>query len=74
MDREAGVGSLHANCTSTSQLASYATGLSTDSPRTFGIAVYYYYYYYTGQAAQLIMPRGLDLSQTITITVNYILK
>ena len=42
MDREAGVGSLHADCTSTSQLASYsyATGLSTDSPRTFGIAVY----------------------------------
>ena len=40
MDREAGVGSLHTDCTSTSQLASYATGLSTDSPRTFGIAVY----------------------------------
>ena len=40
MDREAGMGSLHADCTSTSQLASYATGLSTDSPRTFGIAVY----------------------------------
>ena len=40
MDREAGVGSLHADCTSTSQLASYATGLSTDSLRTFGIAVY----------------------------------
>ena len=40
MDHEADVGSLHADCTSTSQLASYATGLSTDSPRTFGIAVY----------------------------------
>ena len=34
----------------------------------------FFIYYYTGQAAQLIMPRGLDLSQTITITVNYILK
>ena len=40
MDHGAGVGSLHADCTSTSQLASYATGLSPDSPRTFGIAVY----------------------------------
>ena len=40
MDHEAGVGSLHADCTSTTQLASYATGLSTDSPRTFCIAVY----------------------------------
>ena len=40
MDHEAGVGSLHADCTSTTQLAIYATGLSTDSPRTFGIAVY----------------------------------
>ena len=40
MDHGAGVGSLRADCTSTSQLASYATGLSTDSPRTFGIAVY----------------------------------
>ena len=40
MDHGAGVGSLHADCTSTSQLASYATGLSTDSLRTFGIAVY----------------------------------
>ena len=40
MDHGAGVGSLHADCTSTSQLASYATGLSTDSPRTFGITVY----------------------------------
>ena len=40
MDHEAGVGSLHADCTSTTQLASYAMGLSTDSPRTFGIAVY----------------------------------
>ena len=42
MDHGAGLGSLHAaaDCTSTSQLASYATGLSTDSPRTFGIAVY----------------------------------
>ena len=25
---------------STTQLASYAAGLSTDSPRTFGIAIY----------------------------------
>ena len=40
MDHEAGVWSLHADCTSTTQLASYAAGLSTDSPRTFGIAVY----------------------------------
>ena len=40
MDHEASVGSLHADCTSTTQLASYATGLSTDSPRTFAIAVY----------------------------------
>ena len=40
MDHEASVGSLHADCTSTTQLASYATALSTDSPRTFGIAVY----------------------------------
>ena len=40
MDHEASVGSLHADCTSTTQLASYATGLSTDSTRTFGIAVY----------------------------------
>ena len=38
MDHGAGVGSLHADCTSTSQLASYATGLSTDSPRTSGVA------------------------------------
>ena len=40
MDHKAGVGSLHADCTSTTQLASYATGLSTDLPRTFGIAEY----------------------------------
>ena len=40
MDHEASVESLHADCTSTTQLASYAMGLSTDSPRTFGIAVY----------------------------------
>ena len=40
MNHEAGVGSLHADCTSTTQLASYATGLSTDSLRIFGIAVY----------------------------------
>ena len=40
MDHGAGVVSLHTDCTSTSQLASYAMGLSTDSPRTFGIAVY----------------------------------
>ena len=40
MDHEASVGSLHADCTSTTQLASYATGLSTDSPRVIGIAVY----------------------------------
>ena len=40
MDHEASVESLHADCTSTTQLASYATGLSTDSPRTFGIAIY----------------------------------
>ena len=40
MDHEASVGSLHADCTSTTQLASYVTGLSTDSPRTFGKAVY----------------------------------
>ena len=40
MDHEASVGSLHADCTSTTQLAIYAMGLSTDSPRTLGIAVY----------------------------------
>ena len=40
MDHEASVGSLHADRTSTTQLASYAMGLSTDSPRTFVIAVY----------------------------------
>ena len=40
MDHEASVGSLHADYTSTTQLASYATGLSTDSSRTFGIAIY----------------------------------
>ena len=40
MDHEASVGSLHADCTSTTQLASYATELSTDSPRIFGIVVY----------------------------------
>ena len=42
MDHEASVGSLQADCTSTTQLASYGTGLSTDSPRAFGIAVYNY--------------------------------
>ena len=40
MDHEASMGSLHADCTSTTQLAIYATVLSADSPRTFGIAVY----------------------------------
>ena len=49
MDHKASVGSLHVDCTSTTQLASYATGLSTDSSGTFGIAVYFIYYCLTMQ-------------------------